>query len=763
MTGTPTELAAPGPPAGERAAGGVEVRRLPYQPALDGLRGAAVAGVLLFHGGHLTGGYLGVDAFFVLSGFLITSLLLGELAARGSIALGGFWARRARRLMPALAGVLAAVVLYAIFLARPDELATIRGDALATMAYVANWRQVLSSTDYFALFRSPSPLQHTWSLAIEEQFYLVWPLVVVLVTRGRDAGDACRRVLRLSLALTAASFLWAQFLYSAGNEDRVYYGTDTRAASILVGAALAAWMMRRGRTRSRDGHRRLQLAAIVGAIGLAYAWSQLSGGSVWLYRGGLLATAVATAVVIAACVDPDGGPVGRALAWRPLRALGLISYGVYLWHWPIYVVLDESRVHLGGWPLLLVRVAVTLVVATASYFWLERPIRHGAGAARTWRWAGPVVALTLVVAIVASTAGGSGAAAIGEGPKRGGVMVVGNSVARSLVPGLQQIGLGATNRSVVGCSLLRGRVEVWDGGPSVDCGRFRDWTAELRPQYALLVTGVYEMFDLRRENGSPLLVPGSAAFARYYTESIQRAIDELSSTGATVILPNVPCMQAKFFPADQRSQTAVNPDRLRIENGLLRTIVDRPQNRGKVVSPDLHSLLCPNGRFRTSFGGVAVVRPDGEHFSADGAKAIARWLETVVPGLERARRAAGSPIVNALEARLRRAGYYCSFGGRAALRGDPGLTGVFDCLHRGLTVDVRVYARSKALRRYLAILKVVACQHALADGTRSIDYLRTGRWVLSGDSRLMPEVAHVFGQAVTTYRCPPTGASSPPR
>src|SRR3954468_16851797 len=158
--------------------------RLKHEPALDGLRGVAVAAVLLFHGDHLSGGFLGVDAFFVLSGFLITSLLLAEARDTRSIALGAFWGRRARRLLPALGCVLAAVALYAALVAKPDELATIRGDAIATIGYFANWRAIATSRDYWALFRSPSPLDHTWSLAIEEQFYLVWPLIVAAVVRG---------------------------------------------------------------------------------------------------------------------------------------------------------------------------------------------------------------------------------------------------------------------------------------------------------------------------------------------------------------------------------------------------------------------------------------------------------------------------------------------------------------------------------------------------------------------------------------------------
>src|ERR1700686_3714230 len=187
--------------------------RLTHQPALDGLRGLAVAAVLLFHGGHLSGGFLGVDAFFVLSGFLITSLLLAEARDRGGIALGAFWARRARRLLPALAGVLAGVALYAVLFAKPDELATIRGDALATIGYFANWRAIFNSRDYWTLFRSPSPLDHTWSLAIEEQFFLVWPLVVAVLVRGCRGRAAAARLFVVSVVLALASLTWTLVIF----------------------------------------------------------------------------------------------------------------------------------------------------------------------------------------------------------------------------------------------------------------------------------------------------------------------------------------------------------------------------------------------------------------------------------------------------------------------------------------------------------------------------------------------------------------------
>ena len=237
-------------------------RSIPHISALDGARGAAVAGVLLFHGGHLTGGYLGVDFFFTLSGFLITSLLLAEVARHNSVGLGAFWARRARRLLPALVVLMLGVAVYSRVIATPQELPQIRGDALATLAYSANWRSVFAHQSYFALFLSPSPLQHTWSLAIEEQFYLVWPLVFVALFAAFSRATA-KAVLVTSLVLAAASVLLTVVLYDARNTNRDYYGTDTRAAAILFGVALAAGLAlygpvkRRGtRHRARSARRR---------------------------------------------------------------------------------------------------------------------------------------------------------------------------------------------------------------------------------------------------------------------------------------------------------------------------------------------------------------------------------------------------------------------------------------------------------------------------------------------------------------------------
>ncbi len=609
--------------------------RLRHEPALDGLRGLAVIAVLAFHGGHLRGGYLGVDAFFVLSGFLITSLLLAEAGGAGRIALGPFWARRARRLLPALACVIGAVALYAAWIAQPEELASIRGDALATLGYVANWRAIFTHNDYWAMFRSPSPLEHTWSLAIEEQFYLIWPLVVVVLLRGRDQGQGARRILVASLALAAFSFVFMQMSYDAGNPSPAYYSTVTRMGSILLGAALAAWLARPGARASRTtrdngvGRRALEISALVAVVGLALAWTRLEGGSTTLYRGGLLLCAIATTVVIAAAVHPRRGPVSRALSFRPLCAAGLISYGLYLWHWPIYVYLDSDRVHLTGWPLLAVRVGVTLVAAVLSYRFVEQPIRLGTGAPTRIRRLAPALAAVLVLAVFVSTNGAPTTPAAAATNVRGGILVVGDSVAGSLRPGLDDLGPPVAESWSPGCRLISGALR-FENLFTHDCSWRKDWSAmvdQQRPETVVLVPAVWDLFDVRPPGTRSYLVPGTAAWERTYATALESALTVLGSTGAHIVLPTLPCV-GTVPGAKANVGSALDRARVRAANTVIAHVAARHPT--KVSVPDLFAFLCPSGKYQEGVDGVSSVRSDGEHFTADGAAAVAQFLRPYI-------------------------------------------------------------------------------------------------------------------------------------
>ncbi len=377
---------------------------LPHVPALDGLRGTAVIGVIAFHYLRYTGGYLGVDLFFVLSGYLITSLLLVEREANGSVSLGAFWARRARRLLPALFVVLLAVSLYARFAVDPTRLDALRGDALATLFYVANWRSIVSEASYWAMFNDPSPLQHTWSLAIEEQFYVVWPLIawVVLGRARRRPAGAMLAVCLVGLAASATAQL---LLYRPGTDpSRVYFGTDTRIAAILMGASLACATRRFGRPTSRRGRTALELAGWGGAVVLGVCWTFVDGQDPFLYRGGLLLCGVAATLVLAAATQPEGGPLSAVFSVAPLRTVGAVSYGLYLWHWPVLVALSPERTHLEGPVLFLARIATAAALTGVSYVVLEQPIRHGALKGWVGRLSAPAAIVVTSVAIVACTA-----------------------------------------------------------------------------------------------------------------------------------------------------------------------------------------------------------------------------------------------------------------------------------------------------------------------------------------------------------------------
>jgi peptidoglycan/LPS O-acetylase OafA/YrhL len=359
-----------------------------YQPALDGLRALAVMGVLFFHSGFswARGGYLGVSAFFTLSGFLITTLLVIEYRDVGRIALGAFWARRARRLLPAAFAAVAVAALYVMFAAPHHVVVEFRGDGLAALFDVANWRFVLSGRGYLDTFAAAtgvqsaqSPVLHFWSLAIEEQFYLVFPPLfygLLRLARGRLAVVGA-----VLVAMTAASGV-AAYVLGRSDHSRAYFGADARAAELLVGALLAVVFVSRRDGRSRGQPTLVPVARnAIGALGAAalvvamIGWSAIDHRDPMLFRGALLLHASLTAIVIACALQ--AGWFARVLSVRPLVELGKISYGVYVFHWPIFQWIDGRADGRTGWSLFAVRMVVTLAVSVASYRLIEQPMRHG--------------------------------------------------------------------------------------------------------------------------------------------------------------------------------------------------------------------------------------------------------------------------------------------------------------------------------------------------------------------------------------------------
>jgi peptidoglycan/LPS O-acetylase OafA/YrhL len=348
--------------------------RFPYMPGIDAMRALAVLAVFGYHAGldWVPGGFLGVDVFFVISGYLITSLLLREFRSTDHIELGRFWLRRARRLLPAV-GVLIAVAMIVAAIAEPDKIGQIRGDALASLFYFANWHFIFAGTSYFEQFGRPSLFTHLWSLSVEEQFYLFWPLVFAAGMKIFGRG----RLLIGVLAGAIGSVVLAWILFDPGHDaSRVYYGTDTHAVGLLAGVALALVWSPVELRKHKAGPLMGPILDALGVIALGYlilCFAQVHDYDLALWHGGYLWIAIATAVLLAALAHPAarlGGIIGRpALLW-----LGLRSYSFYLWHWPVLAMTRPGvDVDLPRGILIPLQLLLCLVLADLSYRFVELP------------------------------------------------------------------------------------------------------------------------------------------------------------------------------------------------------------------------------------------------------------------------------------------------------------------------------------------------------------------------------------------------------
>jgi peptidoglycan/LPS O-acetylase OafA/YrhL len=631
---------------------------LTYQPALDGLRGVAVVAVLAFHAGFTwaPGGFLGVSAFFTLSGFLITSLLLTEWRATGHIGLRAFWARRFRRLLPASLLTLGGIVLFGAFIADANQLRDLRVDVIAALSDVANWRFVVAGQSYADLFAEPSPVQHFWSLAIEEQFYATFPLLVAVVLAVRRRP---RLVLFAVLALLAAGSTVLMFGLRAPHSDftRVYYGTDTRAVELLAGALLAVVACRPVRAHRRTERPLIPWIGVAALVALLAMWATTAQTAEWLYRGGFALHAALTVLVIAAAVRP--GPVRAVLSIAPLRRLGVISYGVYLYHWPIYLWLSPERTGVDGWPLFGLRVWTTLTLAVLSYRFVESPIRSGARIT-TWRpWlVAPAGAAAVCVALVAVTAHPPAPAVVlsaaieapppplpppvpeaptvslsltpvsaaivtsTTAPARSApakILVVGDSVAATLGRGLQQWGrttgqARVWNVATNWCGIGRGgKMPMRDSGE--ECNNWGErWSQHLAsfdPDVVVVLSDTWDRFDRKLPDWERFLGPEDPRFREWLRSEYAVATELLSSRGAKVAWLTIPCSKN----ADSHTQ--------RLNNGVIRPVaVDHPAM--SVI--DLDAKLCPAGVFVNELDGMSDIRPDGAHFSDRSALWLAEWL-----------------------------------------------------------------------------------------------------------------------------------------
>jgi len=604
---------------------------IPHLPALDGLRGLAVLGVLLFHDGRLPGGYLGVDLFFVLSGYLITSLLLAEWSANQKIDLAAFWIRRARRLFPAILALLPAVALYAATMAKSGELLRIRYDGFATLAYIANWRTIFDGRSYWDMFEAPSPLEHTWSLAIEEQFYVLWPLLTVAVLRlSRGSRRAMLGTSLILGILSTIALVW--FGTKIGGTDRAYLGTDTRGAAILFGAVLACFLAGRTSSSPPRPSRLLDGFGLVAALGLGVAWVRMDGQHDFLYRGGFLLTELAVLVLIVCATRGAQSIIGRAFAFRPLTWVGLVSYGVYLWHWPIYVVLSPDRLHFSGLSLTALRLSATFAVALISYRFLEQPIRkHGLPFGKPL-WVLPAVVAACVGLLMASTRYIATARTVFHSlpltsvipPGTKSVLVVGDSVAQALGERMRAMQTGTkmmiAERGTGDCSILEGTLptrsltKVPHAGGDCDAHWEHDATI-LRPNIAIVILGGSHFAPVQIEG--QWQHPCQAGWTKAYGDELEQEVRKMVPYVGQLWLTRVP-YPLKHWQTPERDQ------QIDCFNLMINDVAAKIPG---VRIVDLAKHICPSGSDSCAKESAGhPIRPDGLHFAGDGAKETASWM-----------------------------------------------------------------------------------------------------------------------------------------
>ena len=619
--------------------------------------------VLLFHNGFgwARGGWLGVSLFFTVSGYLITSLLVAEYQRTGSISLKRFWERRARRLLPASLLTLAGVVVFAGVLVFPDQLASLRADIFAALAYVANWRFIFADASYNDLFGAPSPVLHFWSLAIEEQFYLVFPLIAFFSFRR----GGIRALVRVAAVLAALSLCAALLITGF---DRSYYGTGIRAFEIMVGVLLALWHRGFDIKPIAAWMVRVLPLALLAAVG-AMMWLPIwhSSTSSWA----IPAFALLSAVITLNATKPPRW-FGIVVESRPLVFLGQISYGVYLFHWPLFLWLTSQRVGATGWTLFGARMAATLAVATVSFYLMERPIRRGTLLKTRRTLVSVLVGGIVVVAIGAallvprSTASATPdpiSAAEGEQsttttvvaplvaapdpepeatepeaelveptaePVR--ILLVGDSTAKAIFRGLQEEG-STTGTAVVeniglgGCGVIDSGEFRHQPGPGTvnkdECvfwqEGWEDTISEFQPDLIVVFYGPMDTMDRKIEGDSEFRSVGDPVYDAQYTIDFTEKIDVLAAAHTPILWATAPYVWADFPRGSGNRSLTTMPDRVDRLNELF----------AKIVALDQRVDLLDYGR-RIDNGVVDVdfsVRPDGVHFSEETSLSLAQdWL-----------------------------------------------------------------------------------------------------------------------------------------
>lgn len=638
--------------------------RFGHIPALDGIRGLAVAVVVIYHFAPtvLPAGFIGVDVFFVLSGFLITSLALREHQSTATVSSGSFYLRRARRLLPAaIVTVVIAVALAAVI--QPESMrGATRGQGIASLLYVANWWMIDQRNSYQAAFGSESPLSHFWSLAVEEQFYVVFPLLLLVgiyfARRHREStARFCRLLLGVSIVGAIASATLMAVKYDEGADpSRIYLGTDTRVHAIFVGVAGAClwWLWSTG-VRKQISTRVLTVIAAVSIIFLGYVCVESDFRSAWLYRFGFLLISVASLMVILAGAA-NSKVITSVFQLRWLCVLGLVSYSVYLWHWPVRVFVTKSNTPFDGVSLFLVRIGLTAIAATLSYLLIERPFRSmrdgrrvallsitGIGVALVAVWVisrpvpAPATQFSTVAAPVESTSG--------EGAIR--LLLFGDSVAWNMGGGHldfpHPVGYDSPfdstkvllwNKADYGCPLVRYpqrsfKVVKENTGWCVE--RESEWPPlfkQFDPDVVAWSSTLFDTYDYKVDGS--WVTFGTPEWVQIYNDNLESARQLVVDAGAKFMLlaQADPLADPTQSGDGQESLLPANIWRFGFVRDLQRAFAER--HSADTVFVDLQPIVCPND----SCKGVAIdpngVRPDGVHFTPSAVVAMGPKIQAAI-------------------------------------------------------------------------------------------------------------------------------------
>lgn len=629
-----------------------------YQPGLDGLRAISVVAVLLYHAGFdwIPGGFFGVEVFFVVSGFLITSLLIAESEKNGTISLRAFWMRRIRRLIPALVAVLLVVGLWNALWGNEFQRTQLRRDYLWGVFYSANWGQIFSKVEYFS--GAPTLLRHLWSLGVEEQWYIVWPVVFLLLAKTRF-GSRARGTLLVGVAVSlmvgtaiAMSLDWPQRfpnvlrwrIQDVDTHNFLYLSTFTRASGLVLGAGLAfLWQPWRTARNEADKSRVVALVGLLamGSLVLAFAIGKPQNDNTYFWILPLVTLASAALIITATRQGP--GLLKGLLESTSLVAIGKRSYGLYLWSWPISVFCDA---YFGSVGRFILAMAITIVVSEFSYRFVETPIRNG-WLKRTWN-SGSVkraqlATLTATVALFATGLGVyySNARAVYEFgidnrtdvefattvpitvPLPRQLVVVGDSTARALVNNLPN-GVEKTfvirDGALEGCSVYSDGKILSSVGYTHGFKACRGWptawsysAVRARASIALVMIGAWDVFD--QEVNGKLIEFASPEFDERFLTGVQTGIDALTEVGVHSALLEVPCMR----PLELRLPNVVvmperaMDDRVAHINGLLRKAAE--SNPGQATFVEGPSEYCEDEGIATD----TSYRWDGVHAYKLGA------------------------------------------------------------------------------------------------------------------------------------------------